>query len=190
MANSIDSIIRLVENNYQEWVVAKKMLDKAKQETERAAEKASNAKKAQAIFQSVAKNVQQNAHDQIAGIVSTCLSSVFDEPYEFRIEFEQKRGKTEARLSFIRDGMAVDPLTGSGGGVVDVAAFALRLAALMLSRPAQRRLLVLDEPFRFVSANHQESLQSLVLSLSEKLDIQFLIVTHIDAMQIGKIVEL
>lgn len=145
---------------------------------------------AQRIVQAVAQSLQQKAHHQIAGLVSRCLAAVFDKPYQFKIHFESKRGKTEARFVFARGGREVDPLTASGGGCVDVAAFALRLSALLLSRPPVRRVLVLDEPFRFVSKKYRHPLRTLLEQLAKELKVQFLIVTHIDELTIGTIIEL
>jgi len=146
--------------------------------------------KAQIVVQEVAAAVQQQAHRSIAGVVSRCLEAVFDDPYEFRIAFEQKRGKTEAVLKFVRNGAVVDPMTASGGGVVDVAAFALRLACLVLSRPAKRRLLVLDEPFRFLSRDLRPKVKQLIETLAEEMKIQFVVVTHDPALTAGKVIEL
>jgi DNA repair exonuclease SbcCD ATPase subunit len=145
---------------------------------------------AQEIAQAVAAIVQQQAHERIAGIVSKCLATVFDEPYEFRINFEQKRGKTDARLVFLRDGHELDPMEDSGLGVVDVAAFALRVAALVLTQPMKRRMIVMDEPMKFVSRDYQSRVRTMLQMLSEELDVQIVLVTHIEALQIGKVVEL
>ena len=91
---------------------------------------------------------------------------------------------------FVRNGREVDPIDASGGGVVDVAAFALRLSSLMLSRPARRRLVVLDEPFKFVSAGHRAAVRVMLEGLAADLGVQFLMVTHIEELQCGHIVEL
>ena len=148
------------------------------------------AEEAQGLAQQIAAQVQQKAHDRIAGVVTRSLQAVFDDPYEFVIRFEQKRGRTEARMVFMRDGKEIDPLTASGGGVVDVAAFALRLSCLMLARPPLRRLLVLDEPFRFVSANLRGRLRGLLESLSTELGVQIIMVTHQTELTTGTVVEL
>jgi DNA repair exonuclease SbcCD ATPase subunit len=140
--------------------------------------------------QGVAQVVQEEAHRKIADVVSQSLEAVFDEPYQFRIIFEQKRGRTEARLVFVRDGMEVDPMTASGGGVVDVAAFALRLSCLLLSRPPLRRVLILDEPFRFVSVEYRSRGKELLQTLSKELDVQFILVTHIADIQCGSVIQL
>ncbi len=145
---------------------------------------------AQRVVQLVAQSLQQKAHHQIAGLVSRCLATVFDRPYTFKIHFDTKRGKTEARIVFERNGYEIDPLTASGGGVVDVASFALRLSALLLSRPPLQRFLALDEPFRNVSKQYRRPLCVLVEQLSKELGVQFVIVTHIDELTVGTIIEL
>lgn len=146
---------------------------------------------AQELIQDAAQATQERIHAEIATLVSRCLTVVFDEPYVFTILFERKRGKTEAKLLFERNGVQVDPMTASGGGIVDVAAFALRLSCLLLSQPSLQRVIVLDEPFKFVSpAESRERLGTLLLTLSAELKIQFIMVTHIEELKIGKVIEL
>ncbi len=148
------------------------------------------AEEAQNILQHISQAIQQEAHNRISDVVSRCLEAIFDEPYTFMIKFERKRGKTEARLIFERNGLEIDPLTASGGGVIDVAAFALRLACLILTRPHARRLLILDEPFRFVSSEYRSRVKSLLETLAEEMNIQFVQVTHINALRCGKVIEI
>ena len=145
---------------------------------------------AQVVVQGVAQTIQQQAHARIAAVVSRCLETVFEEPYTFRIAFEQKRGKTEARLYFEREGMEIDPLTASGGGVVDVAAFALRLSCILLSKPPLRRLIVLDEPFKFVSADYRARVRLMLETLAEELDLQVILVTHTTELETGTVIAL
>lgn len=148
------------------------------------------AQDAQEIVQHLAQAVQQQAHDRIASVVSSCLSSVFDDPYEFKIVFERKRGRTEASLRFTRRGLEVDPLTASGGGMVDVAAFALRAACLVLHQPRLRRLLVLDEPLKFVSREFRPRVKQMLERLSEDLGVQIIMVTHAEDLVAGKVIQL
>lgn len=150
-----------------------------------------DAEEAQRIVQAAAQHAQQQAHDRLAGVVTRCLKSVFGEDgYEFKIEFDRKRGKTEARLYFTRDGHEIDPLSASGGGVVDVASMALRVACLMMAKPALRKLLVLDEPCKHLSEQYRPAVRELIQTLSEEAGIQFVIVTHDPEFQIGEVVEL
>ena len=143
-----------------------------------------------AIAQEITTALQAQAHNAIAATVSRCLASVFDEPYEFRILFEAKRGRTEARLVFFRNEQEIDPMTAAGGGVVDVAAFALRLACLFLQKPAVRKVLILDEPFRFVPAEFLPRVRALIETLSVEMGVQIIMVTHIEELKIGEVVEL
>lgn len=147
---------------------------------------------AQKVIQTVAARTQQEAHDRIAGIVTRCLRAVFgSSSLPFKIDFVQKRGKTEATLTFADEkGRPIDPNDGSAGGEIDVAAFALRVAAVMFQRPARRRLLVLDEPFKMVSKEYVPALAELIEKLSDEVDFQFVIVTHSEDLQVGKVIKL
>ena len=144
----------------------------------------------QELAQIVAQGVQQRAHSMIARVVSKCLETIFDEPYAFEIVFERKRGKTEARLVFERDGMEIDPMTASGGGVLDVASFALRLAAITLTKPLSRRVIIMDEPFRFLSAGYRGKVKEMLEDLAREYGFQFIMVTHIEELICGKNIDL
>jgi len=142
--------------------------------------------------QAVAQAIQEQVHARIAQVVTTCLHTVFGEDaYEFRIKFVQKRGRTEAQLVFLKDGNEIDnPIEEDSGGVVQIAAFALRLSCLMLSRPRPRRFLVLDEPFPHVSAQFRPAVRQMMKQLAEDFDMQFLIVTHEPQYMMGKVIQL
>lgn len=155
-----------------------------------AAEVVLHHRQAQDILQHLAKAVQQQAHRKISEVVSSCLEAVFDDPYQFHIEFERKRGKTEASLRFKRRKLEVDPLTATGGGVVDVAAFALRIACLVLSRPRLSPVVVLDEPFKFVSAKYRDNVRMMLEQLSSEMKLQIIMVTHIRELETGNVIEL
>lgn len=146
-------------------------------------------KKAQVLVQAVVAELQNVVHLKVAALVTDCLRAVFDREYTFRIEFDSKRGKTEARMVLGRDGLDVDPMTESGGGVVDVIAFALRLAAVLFRRPAVRPVLFLDEPFRFVSVDYLPRVADLLTRLANDLGVQILMVTHIEELRCGKEVD-
>lgn len=141
--------------------------------------------------QVIASAIQQTAHKKISSIVTKCLGSIFDDPYEFELIFEQKRGKTECHPIFKRDGNVIeDPMSASGGGAVDVAAFALRLASVVLKKPSKRKFLVFDEPFRFVSKKYRPRIRQLLEELSEGYGVQIVIVTHMEELKIGTICSL
>ncbi len=130
------------------------------------------------IAQLVAQQTQEELEVQISDVVSLALEAVFDDPYEFQLSFVSKRGQTEADMKFIKDGYERNPLLESGYGAVDVAALALRVALWNLSPKKSINTIILDEPGRFVSIDLQPKFGKMIKLLSDKLKIQFIIVTH------------
>lgn len=152
-----------------------------------------NAAKAQKVMQEVAESVQRKAHERISGIVTRCLQTVFGEDtYQFRIEFVQKRGRTEAELVFEKNGVVInDALESMGGGICDLISFCLRLASLTFAVPRKRRLLVMDEPWKHLSAQYRPVVVDLIKALATEMKMQFIIVTHSDEFaSMGQLVEL
>jgi len=145
---------------------------------------------AQRHAQIVIQGIQETVHTKVTNVVTACIKSVFDNPYTFRILFLRKRHKTDAKFIFERDGLVVNPMKASGGGVVDVAAFALRLACLLMLKPSPRRLLVMDEPFKFVSEEYRDNVRMMLEKVSEQFNVQIIMVTHIKELVTGKVVRL
>ncbi len=171
---------------------AKRRVKEEKVEFTRCRKHVQDVLQAQGLIQQVAEEIQSLAHQQIASVVTRCLKTVFGEEggYEFRINFKKARGKTEAELVFVRDGMEIEPVDASGGGVVDLASFSLRLACLMLAVPKKRRLIVLDEPFKHLSKQYRPVVRELLMTLAKEFNIQMLIVTHSQELICGKVIEI
>lgn len=136
-----------------------------------------NCQKARVVVQTVAEQTQKKIEFHISNLVSMALASVFPDPYEFTLRFVQRRNKTEADLIFSKNGNEGDPIDISGGGALDVASFALRVA--IWSIKPTRNVLILDEPGKFISRDLQEKFSKMIKHLSTKLGIQFIIVSHI-----------
>lgn len=134
---------------------------------------------AQSIIQAVAQRTQEELKYHIEDLVSLALAAVFDEPYRLRLDFVIKRGRTEAEIWFERDGERAHPLTASGGGAVDVAGFALRVALWSLSLPRSRAVFVLDEPFKHLSADLQPRAGQMLREVSQRLGLQVIMVSHV-----------
>ena len=181
-----DVLVPIAREEKAKMQIAISKLEDLKKQQQDVKERLKTSLDCQELAQIVAQGVQQRAHSMIAKVVSQCLETIFDEPYEFQIVFERKRGKTEARLIFQRDGMEIDPMTSSGGGVLDVAAFALRLAAITLTKPHARRIIIMDEPFRFVSEAFRSRIKDMLESLAEEYGFQFIMVTHIKELICGR----
>lgn len=170
-----------------QYEYSKRKLEESKENKTKAIQKVADIQQAQIIFQKAAAIIQKEVHQRISTLVTRCMKAIFEEDFEFIINFEQKRGKTEAQLIIKKDGNEEDPLFGSGGEL-DVASFALRLSALLLQQPPLRRILILDEPFRCVDAKKRPRLRKLLEALSDELEIQIVMITHDPTFQIGKVI--
>ncbi len=144
------------------------------------------------LIQAAAQAVQEEVHARLASVVTRCLGAVFGpEAYQFHIRFERKRGRTEANLVLERDGLVLeDPIDQAGGGVIDVAAFALRLACLLTAVPRPRKLLVLDEPLKHLSGLYRPAAREMLEMLAADLRVQIVMVTHSAELRCGKVVSL
>lgn len=131
----------------------------------------------QALVQKVAKDTQEQLKFQIEDIVKTCIDTCFPDEYDFKVEFEIKRGKTECALKFYKNEREIDIMEASGGGVVDMASFGLRLASWSLGNTANT--IIMDESFKFLSKDLQGRAGEIVREISKKLGIQIIQNTHI-----------
>lgn len=133
---------------------------------------------AREVLRQAGLKTQQALAFHISEITTLALQAVFDDPYDLVVEFVERRNKTECDLYFERNGQKVNPMEASGGGAVDVASFALRVASWSMENPRSRNTIILDEPMRFLSKEYQPKASEMLTQLSERLDLQFIVVTH------------
>jgi DNA repair exonuclease SbcCD ATPase subunit len=133
---------------------------------------------AREIIRTVGLETQKALQYHISDIASLALESIFNEPYKLVLDFVERRNKTECDILFERGGEYYKPLDSSGGGAVDVASFALRIASWSMAQQRTSNVIILDEPMRFLSENYQENASEMIKEISDKLGIQFIIVTH------------
>lgn len=129
------------------------------------------------IIQTAAQKTQRHLETHITNIVSLALQTIFTDPYEFKVKFVSRRNSTECDLLLSKNEMDFEPLESCGFGVADVCSFALRVAYWKLQNTS-RGTLILDEPFRFCDKTKHVGLAKMLQELSSSLGIQFIIVTH------------
>lgn len=134
--------------------------------------------RAREIVKQVGLQTQKELEYHISDVTTLALESVFEDPYALEVKFVERRGKTECDLIFTRDGQQMDPMFASGGGALDVAAFALRVASWSMQTPRKRSTIILDEPMKNLSEEYQDKGSAMLKEVSEKLGIQFIIITH------------
>ena len=154
----------------------KEQLDQEKEKVISLKARLSYGEKARLVLQEVAQNTQKNLEYRISNLTTTALHSVSTRWPEFVAVFTPRRGKTECDLYFKEFGFLEKPTDAGGGGPLDVGSFSLKITYWNLS--PNRPTLIFDEPFKFVSPGFQHKISDMLKMLSEKLELQLIIVSH------------
>ena len=135
-----------------------------------------NHEEARELFQAAATATQKQLEYKLGDVVSKALAAIWSDPYKFKVEFTPRRGTTECDLLFERNGKTMKPFDSSGYGAADIASLALRASywAGNKSRPC----MIFDEPCKNLSADKSTMASTVFKKLSEKFNLQFIMVTH------------
>ena len=128
------------------------------------------------IARKAAGLVQDNLAAKLSGIVTKAISTVFEEPIEFVVQFVERRGVSECDLSLKIGDDYYDILNEQGGGVADVCSMCLQMAFIMMSQV--KRVLVIDEPARHMDVVAQERFIAVIKQLCQELKFTIIMVTH------------
>lgn len=160
----------IIEQNLAHSLCSKEIKEKELESTEHARE----------VVRKAAIATQETISFHIQDVVTLALASVFQRGYRFNMEFVERRGKTECDLSLVdhTSGERVSPLDATGGGVVDVVSFALRVAMWAMGSPRKRSVICLDEPFKHLSGGLLPFAGQMLKEISKRLKIQFIVITH------------
>lgn len=110
-------------------------------------------------------------------LVTYGLHVVFaDLPLTFRLQVDTKRGTQWVEPRLVSGPVDAPILDAFGGGPSAVVGFLLRL--LVCRRLGLAPVLLLDEPFSFVSAQYVEPLAKLLRELADAVGVTLLLVTH------------
>jgi ABC-type phosphonate transport system ATPase subunit len=131
------------------------------------------------IARKAAGLVQDNLAAKLSGIVTKAISTVFEEPIEFVVQFVERRGFSECDLSLKIGEDYYDILNEQGGGVADVCSMCLQMAFIMMSQV--NRVLVIDEPARHMDVVAQERFIAVLKQLCQELKFTIIMVTHSQA---------
>ena len=135
--------------------------------------------KALALLQEISTSAQTKFLSDIEFLVSDGLSAVFESPIKFQINSSVKG--SQIYLDFTlknEDGTETDVADARGGGLVALCGIILRIVMLRLLGDQVRQVLVLDEPLAHLSEYYVAGAGELLQKLSDKLDIQIIMITH------------
>lgn len=129
-----------------------------------------------ALLQTVSRQTQDQLRYQVEDIVQTAIDTVFPGRYQFRMVFEDRNNRTAASIYLEQDGLRMDPMDSNGGGVGDLVALGLRMACWTIGRTDN--VLIMDEPYKNLSANFRPVMVEILRNLSRRLGLQIILVTH------------
>jgi len=171
-----------VDEKVSERKVFVRQVKESKVDLENLLNKMEDLEEVRVIFQKAAQITQNQISYHIENIVSHALAAVIEEKYTFKVDFVTRRNTSECDLSFVdEDGVLMKPLDSCGYGAADIASLALRVAYWKLSDNV-RNTFILDEPTRNLDVSKQPLASKMIRQLSKELGIQFIIVTHQQAL--------
>ena len=141
----------------------------------------------------IAKLAESRSAASVAAFQQTatqCLQAIFGADHAVLLTASSSAGKSQIKVEVQIGDQTYDPLTACGGGIVDVLCFGLRLASLVYDVNRPRKLLILDEPFRFVSRQFRPKIAAMLVSLAASCGVQIIMVTHQPELEVGEVVRL
>ena len=133
---------------------------------------------AREIVNQVLLITQEKVKTYIEEIVSLALSLVYGDEYSFEFEFAIKRNQTEVTPWIVKGSERFSVVDEVGGGVRDVASFALRLVIWSLLEPKTSSTFILDEPGRNLSRDIQPLFGQMLQRISKLLGVQVIMISH------------
>ena len=140
------------------------------------------------LLQKTAERQRAYICNQIELIGTSALQYVYGTNYELKLEMSSGKKKAECELWVVEtkpDGSQImlKPQNSKGGGVTDIVSLALRFAILQVyNAPEIDGPVLLDEPGKHVSKEFSSLLSDFLITLSEQLGRQQIVVTHNDFM--------
>ena len=170
-----------ISNRYDRLSIKKELLEKElKAKTFSLSvlnRKLKNHEQARAIFTRLSKQLQTEAKKHIENLVTLAVQAVFDNRYSYHLVYEEKRGVMTCTPTVKIGNEEYIPKEDEGGGMQDIIGFIQKIVLWSIQVPRSRNFILLDEPFRFCGELTLKALQ-LVQKLSQKLNLQILIITH------------
>jgi ABC-type hemin transport system ATPase subunit len=131
---------------------------------------------AQAFIQDVARETQETLKFNIRDVVNLAIQQCFPN-VTFDIDFKILNNRTAVKLLYKKNGYEIDPLEGSGLGLVELTAMALRIALWEIGHTDN--VLIFDEPLKSLQPRElQREAFKIIREIADKLKVQFILVAN------------
>lgn len=129
-----------------------------------------------ALLQKVSDRIQEVGIGSVEAFVTEGIRRVFDDTYRFRIKFDYKYSRYEARflVSHTRRGREIENEVrlGHGHGLVEVAGLLLQVAVLV-SKTEALQVLFLDDPVGHLPERQVREVGAILQEIGEELRIVY-----------------
>lgn len=130
------------------------------------------------IFSGILTSMRKLVIKKLRKIVTPVVQHVFeDRDFSFDIQYKQS-GTNHYYTPVIKDGNEIYiPKYETGGGLIPILDFSLRVTFLELDQKDSEKIIFLDEPFGWLGDLSYKAVE-IILVLSKRMNIQFIINTH------------
>ena len=181
----INNYRKLIEQLKGQKIALEALKTKTEDELVVAEEVYLDTEEAQFVIHTVAKQTHDKFKVNLSAPVSLALANIFEDPYALDVSFAIKNNASACSIKFKRGESLLSPLDSSGYGAANIASFALRVALWGMSVPKSAPVLILDEPFKELSANYHDMAGMMLKEISKDMGLQLIISTHSDTLREG-----
>jgi len=123
---------------------------------------------------------KQRTKESFERLVTYALRFIYSENYDFELDFGRRGNLAEINFNVKTPEFkeSFDPLDTSGGGVLDILSLALRICLIELSNPRVEGFVLLDEPFKHLSAEYLSKAEQFLEAINKKIGRQIILITH------------
>tara|TARA_R110002020_G_scaffold156437_2_gene338543 strand:+ start:870 stop:1484 length:615 start_codon:yes stop_codon:yes gene_type:complete len=131
----------------------------------------------------ISANYREDICNLFTNLVTEALTSIFEKDIRFEIKLYSYRKEPAIDITVIEDELEVDPQKSCGGGVNDIISLVLKIIFIYLKN--SNRILILDESLKFLSRNYLEQASSFIRDISERMNLQIILVSHKPELEVG-----
>lgn len=183
--------IKKLHSKYRDHIIYRKTMKSKieedmvniKKEIEKFKEQEDTFTKAKLLLEDSSMFAREQIKHQFEVMVTNALQFITGESVEFKIEFEQKRGRPEASfyvISKLDDGLTIknNPEDSRGGGIIDIISLTLKYCMLQTHNPPIEGPFILDEPAKHVSEEYIVNVGRFLKEINSVFNRQIIMVTH------------
>ncbi|SHH51663.1 OLD family protein [Tepidibacter thalassicus] len=177
--------------SFRDYIVYKKTIkNKIEEDIKKLKEEIDNLKiqedtftKAKILLEESSAYAREQIKYQFEIMVTKALQFITGENIEFKIEFEQKRGRPEASFYVItklddESEVKNSPEESRGGGIIDIISLTLKYCMLQTHNPPIEGPFILDEPAKHVSEQYIVNVGNFLKEINSTFNRQIIMVTH------------